>query len=70
MTGVVKGFIKVVVGGYNVVVGIVVITSVVVGIVVITSVVVCTVVVIFNVVVKIGVVEIIVVINSGKCTIN
>ena len=72
MPGVVKGFevrfIKVVVGGDSVVVGIVVITSVVVGIVVITSVVVG--VVVFNVVVKIGVVEIMVIINSGKCTMN
>ena len=64
MTGVDKGcevrFIKVVLSEDSVVVGIVVITSVVVG----------TVVVVLNEVVKIGVVEIMVVINSGKCTIN
>ena len=63
-------FIKVVCSVDSVVVGIVVITSVVVGTDVITSVVVGTVVVVFNVVVKIGVVEIMVVISSGKCTIN
>ena len=64
VTGVDKGcevrFIKVVCSVDSVVVGIVVITSVVVG----------TVVVVFNVLVKIGVVEIMVVINSGKYTIN
>ena len=38
--------------------------------VVVTSVVVGTVVVVLNVAVKIGVVEIMVVNNSGKCTIN
>ena len=74
MTGVVKGcevhFIKVVCSVESVVVGIVVVTSVVVGIVVVTSVVVGTVVVVLNVEVKIGVVEIMVVINSGNCTIN
>ena len=64
LTDVVKGcevrFIKVVRSVDSVVVGIIVIISVVVG----------TVVVVFNDVVKIGVVEIMVVINSGKCTIN
>ena len=64
MTGVDKGcevrFFKVVRSEGSVVVGIVFITSVVVG----------TVVVVLNVVVKIEVVEIMVVINSGKCTMN
>ena len=74
LTDVVKGcevrFIKVVRSVDSVVVGIVVVTSVVVGNVVVTSVVVGIVfVVVFNIVVIIGV-DIMVVISSGKCTIN
>ena len=73
LTDVVKGcdvcFIKVVRSVDSVVVGIVVVTSVVVGNVVTSVVVGIVFVVVFNIVVIIGV-DIMVVISSGKCTIN